>query len=368
MSDIGAGTATPILDLLRQLPKPQADDFASRKYFPLATIAIMAVVFRNYELLVAIIGFVSIALLTTAIHELGHVSAGCSLGLRFESVAIGPIWVRREYGRWTVNLRRHLTSGLTFMSLDRICRVRRRLTIYVAAGPAASVLTGTIALLGSRVAIDHDDAFVATILICFGVYSLYISCLSLRPVRYGHFASDGMLLRALNCSREKAKQLLAQHALVMQRRRHNGPFLRNSRWTQLANSGNGFGDPVHHAYITDWNAYGQATHTEEAAQFLERCLAGCAFLNAEDRDTLILEASIFTAWRRNDSVRADVWFNRAVCPERIHPLVRLRAEAALSCVHQRFGDALQCLERGLEILRQLPASGKGTQLEASWSN
>ena len=367
MTAEGTTSATPILDLLAPLPKPQTWNSALGEYlFP--TLLIMTVfVSRNYQLLIPIFGFWIIALLTIAIHELGHVMAGCGVGFCFQSVGIGPIWIKRESNRWTVKLRRGLLDGATFMSLDRIHRVRRRLIIFSASGPAAGLLAGVIGFVCLRLAIDRDDAFLSLILACFAGYSIFANLVSLVPTLYRGYGNDGKRLKVLLCSKEGARQVLATYALGMQQRKGIEPFCLNSRWIQVASSpGNVVVDPRHSACTADLNAYQNAASTELAAQFLERCLANSAFLTAENRDALVVEAAIFTAWQRNDAKKAETWFKRAANPGRIHPLIRSRVEAALSCACGRFDDALQQLEGGLGIIRQLSPFGARERLEVAW--
>jgi hypothetical protein len=311
---------------------------------------------RNYQLLSPLFGFWMIGLLTTGIHELGHLAAGCTLGLRFQSISIGPILIKRESAKWAIKVRQGFLDGATSMSLDRIWRVRTRLLIFVAAGPAAGWLLIAIGFLSLRVAINRDHAFLSLILACFVGYSVLGNLASIVPARYRRYANDGMRLKVLLCSKEGTRQILATYALEMQHRNGIDPFCLNHRWAQVASSpANVVVDPIYVAYTADWHAYVKANSTEIAAQFLERCLANSAFLSADNRDVLIAEAAIFTAWQRNDPNKAEIWFHRVANLERLHPLIRSRAEAALSCAHGCFDDALKRLDSGLENVRQLPA-------------
>src|SRR5277367_6711634 len=111
-----SSSATPILDLFAPLPKPQVRNFGATDHLiPILLVAIV-LAFRNYQLLIAMFGFWVIILFTVAIHELGHVVAGYSVGFRFQSVAIGPIWFKHDVSGWSARVRRGLLSGLTFMS------------------------------------------------------------------------------------------------------------------------------------------------------------------------------------------------------------------------------------------------------------
>jgi hypothetical protein len=360
-------SATPILDLRAPLPKPQAPGFGPADYFLPILVVAAIVATRNYQLLVPAFAFWVIILCGIAIHELGHVFAGWSLGFDFQSVAVGPFWIKHESSKWTVAPRRGLLSGLTFMSLNRFGKVRKRLILYIAAGPTAGLLLGMIALVCLRISISRDQAFLSLILTGFAGTSILMSIGSLFPARHGHYASDGTQLKVLLCSKEGTRGVLATRGLELQRRKGIDPLRLNSRWVRLASSpANGTLGPGFLAYRDDWNAYQSAATTELAAQFLEGCLAKSAFLNEENRNFLIIEAAVFTAGRRNDARKADIWLKRAVNPERIHPLNRLRAEATLSRASGRFDDALRQLDEGLEIIRQAPTTGTFAVREAEW--
>lgn len=361
--NIVAGTSdTPILDLLAPLPKPHGGEGRLRIILLLAVIFGAAAVCRDLRLLAVAFSFYLILLLATAIHELGHVAAGCAIGFKFESVRIGPISIRRESDRWKVKAEWHLVNGLTSMVPDRMCRVRRRLIIYIAAGPIAGFLSAVIAFEGLRLAIRHEDAFLSLVLAPFGTWSLLFSFGNLLPARRGRRTTDGLKLRALFCSKEGTRRLLAQYALTMQTRKGSGPYLLNGRWTRIVGSG----EVTSQTFIGDWHAYVNAADAKTAAQCLERCLAACAFLNDEGREIFIIEAAIFMAWWRRDADKAAAWFERAAHPERMDPLVRVRAEAALNCVHGRFDDALQLLDRGFEIIQRFPPGGHKKRSETAW--
>src|SRR6267378_1136854 len=113
-------STTPILDLRVPLPKAYADGFNLRTYFPFVTAFVVLVCIGNYEVLLLPFGFLLTTYVVTTIHELGHIIAGLSVGLRFQSVAIGPLWIKHESGALKLKPRHNIIGGLTYMSLDRI--------------------------------------------------------------------------------------------------------------------------------------------------------------------------------------------------------------------------------------------------------
>ncbi len=147
MTDSEQASTTPILDLVKPLPKPQGDGLTLRNLvLPLLLVA-LAVLTGHSALLMVALGLLLISFLLTAVHELGHLIAGLSVGLQFEAVEVGPLRIERESGRWKLRTRHHLLTGFTFMSLDKIRRVRRRLIVLILGGPTASLLSGVAALL-----------------------------------------------------------------------------------------------------------------------------------------------------------------------------------------------------------------------------
>src|SRR3974390_2203094 len=88
----------------------------------------------DYILLIYISAIVS----AIVAHELGHLLAGWLVGFRFNSIMIGPVLLLLEYRRLKLQIRRpHPAGGYSGMHVNRIRRLRRRLLIFIAAGPAA---------------------------------------------------------------------------------------------------------------------------------------------------------------------------------------------------------------------------------------
>jgi len=80
---------------------------------------------------------------------------------------------------------------------------------------------------------------------------------------------------------------------------------------------------------------------------------------------LILEATVFNAWYRDDATKADIWFKRAVLLNQIKPYLRMRAQIALYCAHRQFDEALKEYETALVVVQQLPTP-QFREYQASW--
>jgi hypothetical protein len=198
-------SATPILDLLKPLPKPHAERFTGRFAFPFLTVVAFVIFTGNLSFLMVLFGFLLINFLVITVHEFGHLIAGWFVGLPFVGVTIGPFVTKFRSGKWELKLRPRVSGGLAFMGLARIRRVRWRLIVLVAGGPASSLLFGFAALFGGELARARYDSPWPTFFEFFGVFSLFIGFLALLPIRAGRYAGDGMQLRAVLFSKSDAK-------------------------------------------------------------------------------------------------------------------------------------------------------------------
>jgi len=89
-------------------------------------------------------------------------------------------------------------------------------------------------------------------------------------------------------------------------------------------------------------------------------------MDEDQRDQLISEAPFFTAWRRNDAVKAELWFKRIRSLDRLHPVWQARVKIALLCAHKQFAKAIAEFEHGLSLIRQSPDNAQRQRCEAEW--
>jgi Peptidase M50B-like len=363
MTTAKQSSATPILDLLQPLPEPNAERFTGRFALPFLTVVAFVIFTGNLSFLMVLFGFLLVNFLTIAIHEGGHLLAGWCVGFRFKGVRIDPVRIRADSGKWKFKVRPRLFWGFALMSLDRVRRVRHRLIFLTAGGPAASIFCGMAAVLAGEIGLARYDSSWPAFLDFLGAWSLIIGFIGLVPFRVRGFANDAMLLRALLFSKPEATQLIASYALSALKGDSLFPPDYVPRWFRLAAaqtrmpSGN---------YYAEWLAYENAQGKDVAAQHLENCLAQSAWMDDGPRDTLIAEATVFTSWRRDDAVKAQVWFKRIKALDSLHPVSQARMRISVLCVQKQFEDAKIELDRALSSIREGPDGKQHQRFKAEW--
>jgi hypothetical protein len=362
-TESAGNSATPILDLRKPLPTPDAERFTGRFALPFLTAVAFVVFTGNLSFLMVLFGVLLVNFLVIAVHEFGHLIAGRIVGLPFTGVTIGPFVTRFRSGKWELKLRPRVSGGLAFMGLARIRRVRRRLIVLVAGGPASSLLFGFAALFGGELARARYDSPWPTFFEFFGVFSLFIGFLALLPIRAGRYAGDGMQLRALLFSKSDAKQMIASHALASLKNYDLFPPDYFRRWWRMASAET----PVQYTrFHADWLEYEDAKDSQVAAESLERCLADSAILDHDGRSKLLVEAAVFNACCREDNAKAKVWSERCLAVRQLGPLDRMRIEIALFYSSQHFDEALASLARGLSMIRSAAVSNERNRCETAW--
>lgn len=340
------------------MPQPWDQHVSGRSATPFLLFVVLIIVTENFTFLIVPVGMLMIGMLSTVVHEMGHLLAGWSVGLRFERVAMGPIVVRRH--GFPIGFRRRVASGFAYMSFPDVRRIRCRLLVFVAGGPFASLTSGIAALpIGEWGRTRYNSAW-PTFLEFYGVYALFVGVVALIPLNR---PNDGAFFRAL-CSAKRAKPLLASYGLTALRYRTPDGVNWNNRWVRLACADS----PVIAQHARDWNAYSCAETFDlgTRAQLLERCLAGSVLMAEEDRGDLIAEATKFTAWDRNQQSQAHQWLSRLSKNTQLSSLSRTRMNVALCSAACNLDQALKHWSQGLELIQSSPWSVTRDEYQASW--
>lgn len=357
---------TPILDLLRPLPKPLHPRPRRTLTYSLLAIAIIGLVSNNFGLLTFYASLVFVFALVIATHELGHLAAGWLVGLRFVSVAIGSLSLVREEGRARVRFKRSVFWGLAGMSLVRLPGARKKLIVYVLGGPLASLACGLGTIALAPILDPHLGNMSSAMYSLFAYLSLFIFFIGLFPAKIGNlYPNDALLLKMLVTSHPGARQLLASYAVRMQHRNGVDPININRRWTELAFS---LGAAAHREYFANWRSYQSNADNNPvgAAESIEKCLAGSAILSEEERNHLVAETTWFAARYRKDPAKADTWFKRIRNTSELHPLMALRVKIAIDSTNGNYSEALQACGKALLFLSQFPQGTRARALEPAW--
>jgi Zn-dependent protease len=305
--------------------------------------------------------------LAVTVHELGHLIAGWALGFRFSSVSVGPFSLSLEYGALKVRVRQDMGAlGYAGMRVDEVRRLRRRVLIYGAAGPAANLLSIPVTvLLVDYIFPELGKTWVASAGAQFVILSFLFGIVSLVPFGL-RSRNDGARIAMLLGSRERARRWISLVAIDLQQSKGVRPKLWPRTWLKAASS---VRDTSADEFYGNWVAYAAADDRKEesaAEAHLERCLELSSSLNPSIRDMAAQEAAVFSAWFRGDVPLADRWVSQLKKPRLMHPLQQIRLAVALHCGQNDFDTAIECWQEGAILIGKMPQTAAQAQLKKSW--
>jgi hypothetical protein len=266
-----------------------------------------------------------------------------------------------------VHIRREMLAlGYAGMHVDRVCRLRRRMLIYIAAGPAANLLSVPATILLVNHAFPRlGGSWVAAPAAEFAVFSLIAAMLSLVPMQ-SVLSSDGARIAMLLRSRDRSRRWLTIAAIGSV----YGKGIRAKQWRRTwLQAATSMRDTSIDAFSGNWLAYISANDRKDAslaAGHLERCLEFAYRLPLSSRDLVAQEAAVFTAWFRDDASLADKWFAQVKKPGRMQRLVRLRLDLALRCARRDYDAADLAWREGLTFIESATAGRAQERLKESW--
>lgn len=290
------------------------------------------------------------------IHELGHLLSGLIVGFRFQAISIGLIWFGYEYGKLRFRIRRVASiSGAASVTIDRVRRVRRRFLFFVVGGPAANLMTGSVAAL-LMAKFGSQNSIRIVFLSLFAFVSILLSLVNVVPFRAGAFWSDGARILALLRSRDRGRRILASLALGLQYRQGIAPDEIKSTWLRAAASASDGSIDELNGCLRTFLYFSAREEEALAAQYLERCLCLANQAGRTVHDVISLEAAIFTAWFRRDAVNARRWFGALKSFRQLPKLMQTQWEIAIACADSKFEEALKLLESTIASVNKLPAT------------
>jgi hypothetical protein len=308
-------------------------------------------------------------LLILLIHELGHVAAGAALGFQFKRIRIGPLTMLKSANGIKFTLQRISSlDGLAAMEIPQHRKLRRKLFIYIAAGPFANLLSGACAWLfvTSQFSVGLPPVFRQSLQFFSGL-SVLIPLANLIPyLRHNGMFTDGARLMSLAGSRAKTRRwlcLIALHARIK-----SGAPLRdlNRTWISQAFA---ISDKSLDALQGLWIAYlveNDHENAETAARYLEQCLERFRIASPEFQKMLLMEGAIFQAWFRDDEQKARIWSERFGSSKSMPLLNQLRLAICMHWTGRRYDEIASAWEQGRIHIENLPPSPANDTLRRGW--
>ena len=281
-------------------------------------------------------------------HEAGHVAGGRLARFRFQMLVAGPLRVEREGERIRLGLNRDgsLYGGIAASLPTGTQALPRRLGIMVAGGPAASFLLGAAAwaLLAGPAA--GAPPLLKALLAILLVVSGGLGVVTLLPMRFSGFASDGARLLRLARGGPDARREAAMLSLVAL----SVVGTRPREWPEeTVRAVTGPRDGTPDECSANLLAYSHALDRGEigrAREALHRALELADRYPSAFVPALMAEAAFFEGFVMRDPAAARAYL--AEVPEKtpaVRPFDRLRAEAAAALAEGDHTRAAELTER-----------------------
>lgn len=303
--------------------------------------------FSSAEALGLIASLPVMAFFVILLHELGHLLGGRIVGFRFMLLIVGPLRVERLGERivWRLNRNLGLAGGLAGSVPTDQHDLRRRMAVFTAGGPLASLLSGVLALAISL----QSGTWVSALIGIGAAMSLVIAVVTMVPLVNGGFNTDGARLLMLWRDPARAERWIAigslSHMRMQQRPRDLPPHLIETA-TALRD---GKLDDIAAHLIAYEVALDRGDFTA-AQSLLDHAAISIEALPAALRPSVRLEQAYMAA--RNGDVMAARTYEAAGKGGMVEPFARLRVEAAILRAEGRAAEAAEVAQRGLALLNK----------------
>lgn len=294
------------------------------------------------EVIALLVAALPLLFLVFGLHELGHLLAGAAVRFRPCLFILGPLKLERtRAGRgWAPGVNRcvPLFGGMAAGIPDSVENLRQRMTILVAGGPAASLLTGLAALAaliamrapdGIRYTLSGASAFAYLLLLMFCFLSLMVAVAALAPTTTQGYSSDGkqiwrFLRHDKDVEAEVALTTISLGSLAGQRPRDWDPALVERALQLPRDTSRGvLAQLIAHSFVLDRG------DIDAARVYLNEALANRHHVPQLSRPALLLQGAYFAAIHDGDAVAARTYFDEAGEGALMGPEARMVAEAAV---------------------------------------
>lgn len=355
-------TSTPILDVLRPLPKGERWKLSAGEIFFLSSAFIFSLIIaqaigplpvdiaKPATLISVLMAGAGLFVLAVLVHEIGHFVAARLAGFHT---------VRGDSQKLTGSEVRIL--GFLTMYPTKMENLPRRLFFISAAGPLGSLLLPII--LESRSLtkpawLPNGIHFLAACSVLLGVASL------LPDLNRGGKFSDGARLIMLLKNDAHAERWLSIVRIQCAWREGKIPQFWPQSWIEsLTRPDDGSRDSLN----GNWLAYVWATEwqdTTRATSHLETALGAPIAVLRQLRKSVLLEAAVFQAWFRENPALARFWAEQ-LGSRGLSQMQHRRLEIALLWADGQLFDAQEKLSSYLADLVKLPESPERSLAESS---
>lgn len=347
-------TATPIFDLIETPAKVSQTKWIVYLIAGLVGLSLGISPITDLRYFAGFNGFLILPALyvTVAIHELGHLVAGRTVGMRPGGFMIGGVVIFKSGARWVIRFdhRRMFSGGLAKLLPQKGDFRPASFGWAIAGGPIASLM---FTVVWGLVAFRYGNGLWGWIATLFWA-ALLITVLPL--VQFSRGTSDGARLWKLMRRPDQTRPWMALWAL--QGEETCGVLPRN--WDPELVRQMLVADPTsdQYPYIQLLAFYRLADEKNEQAalEHLENALAKSARCSKVLRQCIFLEAAFSSALWRKNVLQARTWLARA--GQVREPRSTCGVEAAIAICEKRYDDAVRLLNTaGVRIERRRLDSG-----------
>ena len=302
-------------------------------------------------------------LLVLAFHEAGHALAGALLRMKVIGFVVGPFYWNKAYGKWTFAFR---TAGLlsfvgqTMVAPTTLENFRNRKALQVAAGPAASLVTGLAAVGAIFAARGHFWAPEWAVLALLASITTFVGIVNLVPFGSKTMYSDGAKLYQLLHDGPWAGYHRAMGAVSATQVTALRPRDYDIVTVEKADESCAQGSDAVFLHLCAYAYYLDSGRNAEAARAIEEAEVSCAEWAIEPTADWAAIFVFATALLRRDAAAARLWWARMESRKGYRFKESLwDARCALLLSENELDEAAEALKKFEAFANGLPGTGAG---------
>lgn len=306
--------------------------------------------------------FLAALFIATALHELGHIAAGLSVGMKLLSIRIGPFHMEIDKDRWKLvapsSWKCLFQGGVRIVPTSPQAYRKSRAIWTAAGGPLASLITGGITLLFllSAKGSIYEPAWQLMSLVTSLCLLFFLA--NLVPVREASAYSDGA--RIYQILTGNVMEDFCRIAAMTEATKHTPTRPRDYDITLIektAANPNLQSYNVPFLYVVASDFYfdrGSMDDARNALSKAERAMEGINIVWKENCGAFVLRAVCFG----RDREMAEKWWGRGLHAKPLNPKRDSEIEFVAYCIiENRPSEGEEAWKRELERANRLPDNG-----------